>query len=472
VGRNGGSGSVIQNGGVFTFSPANQIYLFVGATSQAGTQAKYDMNGGILDMSGYTLGIALGDNGVAYTGELNQTGGAINNVFNLSLGAVRASGHGVYNLSGGSITIDFGGITSESGSYEMNLGGGTISASSSWASSLNINLTNVNGSVTFDPAGNIITLSGVLSGNGGLIVGGFGTLELSGANTYTGDTVVNAGGTLQLDTAGVLPSTLRMVDGALLNLNFSGTYSVVNFYTNGVALPVGTYNAGNLAGFITGSGDLQVAGLVFSDQPQDQLVYLNGDYTKSATFTSSVVGGSATYQWYLNGSALPGATSSSVTLSNLQITNAGDLYVVATGVSGSVTSSVVSLTIYAVNNNVFAYDGFEYAAGSVDGTTQAGGFGWNGPWQQVDGNGVVISTGSLIGGANIPAGFDSRSVSNSIEVPSNAQTRSGRSFDTSPTSELAKQVLVDAIVNIVAIVKTIYLSFLKLSDRTWVFYEL
>ena len=86
------------------------------------------MNGGTFDMGGETLGIALGDGGTVYNGYLNQSGGAINNVFDLDLGAVRASGRGVYNLTGGSIAIDFGGITSDSGSYALNLGGGTISA--------------------------------------------------------------------------------------------------------------------------------------------------------------------------------------------------------------------------------------------------------------------------------------------------------------------------------------------------------
>jgi hypothetical protein len=43
----------------------------------------------------------------------------------------------------------------------------------------------------------------------------------------------------------------------MLNLNFAGTYVVAGFYTNNVALPAGVYNAGNLPGFITGSGSMQ-----------------------------------------------------------------------------------------------------------------------------------------------------------------------------------------------------------------------
>jgi len=257
IGRDGGSGKVIQNGGTFTYA-GNQSYLFIGATSHPGTQAEYDMNGGVLDMNGNTLGVALGDAGVVYTAILNQTGGAINNVFTLDLGALRAYGHGVYNLTGGSITIDLGGITSDDGSYEINLGGGTVAASFDWSSSLNMTLTGSNGPVTFETAGNTITLSGILSGPGGLVVTGGGTLELSGTNNYAGDTTVNAGSTLRLDSTGGSPGAFRLVNGATLNLNFSGIHPVNGFYTNGVALLNGIYDSGNLPGFISGSGQVQV----------------------------------------------------------------------------------------------------------------------------------------------------------------------------------------------------------------------
>src|SRR6202034_1739280 len=145
------------------------------------------------------------------------------------------------------------------GNYAVNLGGGTVGAETSWASSLNMNLTGNNGPVTFNPAGNTITLSGTLSGTGGLTVAGGGILEVSGANTYTGSTTVGAGSVLQLDVTGSSVGAFQVASGGLLNLNYNGTYAVGSFYTNGVALPVGTYNSGNLPAFITGSGNLQVA---------------------------------------------------------------------------------------------------------------------------------------------------------------------------------------------------------------------
>ncbi len=256
IGRDSGSGTVIQNGGTFTFSPANNGTIWLGATGNTNTHSQYEMNGGLLDMSGNTLGIGLGS-GVLITGTVNQIGGVITNVNNLWVGW--GNGQGVYTLSGGSIYIESAGVTTTSSDYAVNLGGGTVGAEASWSSSLNMTLTGSNGPVTFDPAGNTITLSGVLSGNGGLIATGSGTLELSGANTYAGDTTVNSGTTLQIDVTGSGLGAFRLASGALLNLNYSGTYAVAHFYTNGVSLPVGTYNAGSLPGFIVGSGNLQVA---------------------------------------------------------------------------------------------------------------------------------------------------------------------------------------------------------------------
>ena len=474
VGRDGGSGTIIQNGGTFTFNPSDHNYIFIGASSRVGTQSEYDLNGGVLDMSGNTLSIGLADGGVTATGVVNQVGGAINNVGNLWISPVQAGGLGIYTLSGGSISIGSGGITTAGGNYVINLGGGTVGAYASWSSALNMNLTNLNGSVTFNPAGNTILLSGVLAGNGGLTVAGSGTLELSGVNTYTGDTVVNAGCILQLDTAVNIPGAIRLVNGAALALNNSGTCVTTKFYTNGVALPLGVYTAVNLPGFITGSGSLQVEGLVFTVQPQNQTSYffLNGNNHQSVTLTSAVTGGSASFQWYLNGVPVIGATSSNLTLPSLQMANAGNYTVVATGNSGSITSSVAALTVYGGNSSVFVYDGFNYAAGAVDGTTQAGGIGWNGPWQQVNGSGVIITAGNLSGGVKVPGGYDSRSIGNCVEVPSNAQTRSGRLFDCSATSELAKQGFIDGNGNVGANGKTVYLSFLQQADRTGGFYEM
>jgi len=257
IGRDSGGGTVIQNGGTFTFNPANNKVMLLCATGDTRTRAAYDMNGGLLNMSGNTLSVGWGSTLV--TGVVNQVGGVITNLNNLLIpNQSGANGLGVYTLSGGSVYMGASGITTAGGSsrYAINLGGGTVGAYQSWASSLNLNLTNLSGSVTFDTAANTITLSGTLSGTGGLTKAGSGMLELSGANSYAGATTVNAG-TLRLDMAGSRLGVLRVANGAVLNLNFSGTNTVTGLYTNNVALPTGVYNASNLPGFITGTGVLK-----------------------------------------------------------------------------------------------------------------------------------------------------------------------------------------------------------------------
>ena len=100
------------------------------------------------------------------------------------------------------------------------LGGGTLGATAPWSSSLPMSLTgNATTGVTVqagDPFGNPqnITLSGNLSGNGALTLGGGGTgqLILSGSNTYTGDTVVDSG-TLVVETPDSLPTGANLLVG-------------------------------------------------------------------------------------------------------------------------------------------------------------------------------------------------------------------------------------------------------------------
>lgn len=262
VGRDGGKGTIVQNGGVFNFNPGNQTYLFIGAANNPATRAEYQMNGGVLDMNGKTLGLALGVN-VLVTGVVNQVSGVITNVGQIFFDSFFTTGHGIYNLTGGSLYIGSGGMVVQSGgTYEVNFGGGTVGALANWSSSLDVNLTGINGPVNFNTASNTITLSGALSGAGGLTVSGGGTVELSGANTYTGDTMITTGSTLRLDSAGTTTGTFRVADGAKLNLSFIGNYTVGTCYTNGVALPNGTYNSTSLPGVITGAGSLVVAGSI------------------------------------------------------------------------------------------------------------------------------------------------------------------------------------------------------------------
>ena len=79
-------------------------------------------------------------------------------------------------------------------------------------------------------------------------------------------------------------------------------------------------------------------------QPQGQAV------TAGQSVSFSVVAGgipAVSYQWSLEGAVLPGATNSTLALTNVQASNAGNYSVVVTNSVGSVTSSVAALTVSA-----------------------------------------------------------------------------------------------------------------------------
>lgn len=77
-------------------------------------------------------------------------------------------------------------------------------------------------------------------------------------------------------------------------------------------------------------------------QPTDTLVELGGQ----ATFAVQAIGATPiTYQWFFNGTNLPGATAASLTLSNIQPAVTGEYAALVTNAYGSVMSSTGVLSI-------------------------------------------------------------------------------------------------------------------------------
>jgi hypothetical protein len=78
-------------------------------------------------------------------------------------------------------------------------------------------------------------------------------------------------------------------------------------------------------------------------QPADQTVTVGAN----ATFTVAASGTAPlSYQWYRNGTAIPGANAASYTLTNVQLADDGaEFYVEVSNSEGSVTSNTVSLTV-------------------------------------------------------------------------------------------------------------------------------
>jgi hypothetical protein len=207
-------------------------------------------------------------------------------------------------------------------------------------------------------------------------------------------------------------------------------------------------------------------------QPVSTGALVGNTVTLSAMVTSSQP---ASYQWYKGeGTQVSGATGTNLVFSNIAMTDANSYWVVAANASGSVTSAVAVVSVYVKNNAILSYEGFAYDDGggvgmAIDGVTQNGGTGWNGPWQVVAGTSSYVNAGSLPGDASVPSGYDLRSVGNSYYNYGGG--RVGRSLDLSPNGLFAKRGYLNAQQTVGADGKTIYISFLQKPAVVESFYE-
>lgn len=116
--------------------------------------------------------------------------------------------------------------------------------------------------------------------------------------------------------------------------------------TGAQATDIGSYYVvvSNSWGFATSA----VATLSFAVPPgivtqaQDEVVAPGQVASFSVTASGTAP---LSYQWNLNGTALPGATNSALTITNAQMTDAGGYSVLVTNIAGSVTSAVANLTV-------------------------------------------------------------------------------------------------------------------------------
>ena len=180
-----GTGTFNQSGGTNTLSGGQtvDIGLYIGGGSlYSGT---YNLSGGQLNVNNREY---IGLYGPC---TFNQSGGT-NTITSgtLYLGQYSGSG-GTYNLTGGMLTT--ASIGSGSGTAAFNFGGGTLKANGTLSTTLPMTLTGSGGNATVDTASYTVTLSGAVSGPGGLTKTDSGMLLLATANTYSGNTLVSGG---------------------------------------------------------------------------------------------------------------------------------------------------------------------------------------------------------------------------------------------------------------------------------------
>lgn len=258
-----GNGLAGNNGGVMVINSS---------ATTAGASGTVNLSGGTTTVKELRFNGSNKHAGAVSGGDVNATNGS---------GTLNLTGGTLY--IGGTVQLDGTGATTAGGivnrgtgtsAYVINLSGGTVGASANWASSLNMTLGTTNGNVTFkaasaaDSAFNI-TLSGSLSGDGGLTKTGAGVLTLSGTNSQAGNITVSAG-TLALGSVNTnnQSATVTIADtGATLQLDFVGTDAVGALVIgSNPPLAAGVYGAvgspSPIIGLaqITGTGTLTVGG--------------------------------------------------------------------------------------------------------------------------------------------------------------------------------------------------------------------
>ena len=209
IARSGGNGTLtMENGSGVNVGPTTARPLAIVYDGNSGDSGTVNVYGGTLTVGSPTLttttsAIDFFDTGEATgsTAVMIQTNGTVFAWGGIFFGAASGSAASATLVnSGGALYLGKNGMLFNTvpPSLNITLSGGTVGALANWSSSLPITLGPTNGNITFQCADNNlnpfnISLSGALTGVGGLYVTGAGTLTLSGANNFSGATVVSNG---------------------------------------------------------------------------------------------------------------------------------------------------------------------------------------------------------------------------------------------------------------------------------------
>ena len=124
--------------------------------------------------------------------------------------------------------------------------------------------------------------------------------------------------------------------GDTLGNSFWGSIDELSFYNRALSAPEiqSIYTASYL-------GKCDVAPTIVT-HPQSQTATVGSNVTLTVSATGSIP---LSYQWLVNGTTLTGATASSLTLTNVQMNQAGNYSVVVSNSAGSASSSNALLTV-------------------------------------------------------------------------------------------------------------------------------
>ncbi len=285
-----GSVNLLPGGFISTMASGNSGRVLL--LPDSGSQATLNISGGTMLVGVGVSGTAGVNNPslavIALMSGTMSYGGSASAVFNMSGGIVAARGiqigsaSGTFtsnptnqiNLTGGTLYLDAANINQPKATgakSALNLSGGTIAATADWSPAGNapLNLTNINGDITFQAAdGNgrpfNMAIAAALTGIGGLNKTGRGSLILTGTNSYAGITAIQAGEILLQDGGAITSSSSFTINngGALTLQNTAAMKrsdrinSAASITMNGGVF--GFSNDGSAASFIGTAGALSI----------------------------------------------------------------------------------------------------------------------------------------------------------------------------------------------------------------------
>ncbi|MFL6530026.1 MAG: beta strand repeat-containing protein [Chthoniobacterales bacterium] len=297
-------------------------------------------SGGVVNSAGNGY-LAFSTNSTG-NGLVSGTGSSWTMAANLFVG-----GNGAAPGGQGILQIDNGGVVGSAGATVYNSGilrlganptingpltflGGLIQTVAS--TSFNKSFSLGSGGVLIQTAGFDLTLSGNLSGVGGILkqnLAGTGTLKLTGNNTYTGATTIDEGTFL---VNGSITSATTVNDGGILG--GTGTVGAVTVNSGGTVAP------GSSAGKLTVNGNYTQTG-------GGTLAIELGGYSPGTGYDQLVVNGQASIAGTLN-----------VSLINKFRPNVGDTFTI-------ITSNSESGNFAAINSCGFTAQSIPSASGIV-----------------------------------------------------------------------------------------------------------
>ncbi len=393
-GGNGGSDNAVTTGG--GGGGGGGYGVFVLDTAFSGTSAVTITggnggNGGPATGSGGTGG--AGGVGVFFSGSgsLINTSAILGGNGGAGAG-ISAGGNGGAGIVGANLTIVNSGTISGGLS-----GGGTRADAITFTGGTNtltlagtggltggIGLTAAGSTVTFNQATDV-TLSNVITGAGGIIQNGTGTLTLTGDNTYSGGTAISVGKLFATSDTALGTGAVTVSNGATLAL--SGASQVIS---NAITINGrGVGNLGALQGYYY-TGSVVLNGSVTLGSAS--IITAGGSFTINQTITGNNtdlgLGGYGGH-FIVNGDIAIGTGGLAIGADNVQLNHVVS-YTGETSIqAGSVTTSIAN--VFGGNGLLSLWQGSWF---SSDQQQSVGGLNGSG-YVEVGGSGLTVGAGNI-----------------------------------------------------------------------------